>query len=65
MRKSDVASGEVEAWSIKSYIVAAQDLGYSEDVIKKLKKAKNAVEATRIMTTARENDIKRGRGWRK
>lgn len=65
MRKSDVASGDIEAWSIKSYIVAAKDLGYSDEVIKKLKKAKNPIEATRIMTTARENDIKRERGWRK
>ena len=57
------ASGDIDSWSIKSYIRAAKDLQYPESVIQKLEKAKNDVEATRIMTTARKKQIKEERGW--
>ena len=62
-RTSYEASGDIDSWSIKSYIVAARDLQYPESVIKKLEKAKNDIEATRIMTTARKQQIKEEKGW--
>lgn len=53
----------MDTFDRKSYITIAKDLCYSEDVIKKLKKAKTEDEARRIMTSARERDINSKRGW--
>lgn len=64
MAEYTAANGDVKNWSIRSYIQAARDLGYSEAIIHRLKKSKNDAEASRIMKTAREDHIKSNRGWR-
>lgn len=43
---------------IKSAIKTAKQLGYSEDVIKKIKKAHSEREITKILTTARTHEDK-------
>lgn len=53
-----------EPFDRKSYIVAAKDLGYSYDVIKQLEHADGDIECTRIMATAREQAIKKERGFK-
>jgi len=50
-----------DGWTIKYYIKAAKELGYSEAVIERLKKAKNESECVRITATAREEAIDRDR----
>lgn len=48
---------DLQFWDKDDYIVAAKELGYPEQIIKRLKAAKSSNEATRIMITARHEAI--------
>lgn len=45
------------AWYMINAIKAAEDLGYPEEVVNKIKKCKTDSEISRIMATARNNSL--------
>lgn len=53
-----------DAWYMINAIKAAEDLGYPEEIVDKIKKCKTDVEISRIMATARNNGLI-GRCWKR